>query len=162
MSTVNVEMIVAALKRSPKFLAMAAAETETFIRFVNQIPGALAEYLKAPVTIVKLAEVKLAFLKYALENNFIREMATAAYPKGGGGRTLEEIIGLGEQVMRDTLSRGPAILKFTAGRIGQIPDGEKTLIRKSLNAEALALYEAEQLTIGALLMTQPELILLEK
>lgn len=120
--------------------------------FIEAAPKALADFLNKTVTLRVLADTKIAFVRYCLDNGFVEKMDGVTTLGGELIKSLfEGVIEMLGNVMKDV----PAFLQAHGVTEDQVMLGPKV----GLNAGNQAKYKAGKLTVAELLRTQPAVIL---
>jgi len=163
MATLTGQEIWDALSKEPAFKQQTPECVRSILRkFIDPLPGLLAEQLDAPVTILSMTEAKLIFMKHCLQNGFMNEMSAAQYPNGVDGVSLEEIVAMGNDALGALLESSDELASSIAEQIANSGVREAQLIAKQLNPAARKEFRSGKLTIGKLLTVQPSLIVLEQ
>lgn len=163
-SVLDPEIVWKALMEDVGFTAgMPESTRPVFRKLVDALPGVVKEHLDKKVTLVSLAEAKLAITEHCLDSGFatalFAAMPTALFPF-----PVEEIVG--EAIDGLKRSRMPLMemIHNTAAFLSLRGMSERVCLATpngpGLDAKSLAAYDKGTLTIRSLLETQPAVLLI--
>ena len=119
--------------------------------YIEAAPTVLADYLEKPLTLQVLADTKIAFLRYCMDNGFAEKMGEAV---GFSGEIIEVVLSNLVEALAGMLEDIPGMLEEQGVTEQQVMLNKKV----GLNSENKKLYKAGALTVEQVLRTQPSVI----
>jgi hypothetical protein len=161
MSTVTAAAVWIKINEDVDFLQQPESVRDATRPYVEALPIILADMLNAPVTLNSVMKAKVAFLRYCVDNGFIKAAVDAMPDEALGFFDREDLPEMFESLLTQAIDMAEELTGDVAGLLKE--NGlteEKVMLGPSigLNDEARSLYQAGELIIGELLLIQPMLI----
>ncbi len=162
MSKITGKQILAALMKDPEYSAQPASVLAVTDPFMLAIPDALKDHLDKIVTLATLMDAKIAFLRYCVENDYVKKVV-AAMPEDSFGwmdakgvvEMMQGIMAQVVEILAEFVKDVPAFLESQGITEEQMMAHPKGV---ALKPNVLKLYKAGNLTIADVLKMQPMVI----
>lgn len=160
MASVTAQEVWNQINKDAEFRQQPAQVREAMRPYIEALPTVLANLLDKPATLSNTMQAKVDFLRYCVNNGYIKVVVTATPEEALGWYDREELVEMfdgmiGQLIdMAEELTGDAALLKGLGVTEDQVMLGPNV----GLNAKAQALYKSKKLTIGKLLQIQPMLI----
>ena len=161
MGTVTAEAVWTTMSEDAEFQQQPEAVREATRPYVEALPTILAGVLDAPATLNTTMNAKVTFLRYCVENGFIKASVDAMPEEALGFFDRDEL----PEMLEGALSQAIDMLEKLTGNVTAFLEKngvteEQVMLSSNVgfNDEARKLYQAGELTIGKLLTIQPMII----
>jgi hypothetical protein len=160
-STVTAEAVWEKINQDAEFLQQPEAVREAMRPYVEALPTILADVLDTPTTLNATMKAKVNFLRYCVDNGFIKAAVDALPDESIGFFDRDEL----PEMFEGLITQAIEVAEELTGDVSALLEAngvteEQVMLGPNvgLNNESRSLYEAGELTIGKLLMVQPMLI----
>lgn len=129
--------------------------------YIEALPTVLADQLDQPADLANVMKAKIAFLRYCVDNGFIRAMVEAIPDEALGFMSRGSLPDMLQSQMSGLIDAAEELTGDVKSLLDAQGVTEKQVMLSDdigLNEEARSLYEVGSLTIGELLQVQPMVI----
>jgi len=158
MPKITGKQILAALMKDPEYSAQPASVLAVTDPFMLGIPEALKDHLDNVVTLATLMDAKIAFLRYLVDNEYVKKVV-AAMPKDSFGlMDAKEVAEMMLDAMGQVIEIFAEVVKDVPTFLEALEITEEQMMVQALNPNTLKLYKTGTLTIAVVLKMQPMVI----
>lgn len=161
MGTVTADVIWTKINEDVEFMQQPEAVREAMRPYVEALPTILADMLDTPVTLTSATKAKVIFIRYCLDNGFVKAAVDAMPDEALGFFDRDDLPEMMEGLLGQALEMAEEMIGNVQAMLEANGVTEEQVMLSSnvgFQAEARALYQARKLTIGKLLSVQPMVI----
>jgi len=161
MTTVTSEAVWTKIGDDAEFLQQPEAVREATRPYVEALPNVLADSLDQPANLNNTMRAKFLFLRYCVDNGFIKAAVEAMPEEALGFLDREDMFPMLESALAGAIEMADELTGDISALLEEngVTEDEVMLSPKvGFNTETAAMYRAGELTIGELLVAQPMII----
>ncbi len=128
-------------------------------KFAVHIGEALAEHLPLPATLEGVMKAQIVFLEYCVNHGYIKELCAAKTERELGGFGRDILASMATFRTRELIAGNDQRIARAMNELKSRGFDELVGMRKKLKRAARKLFDRNELTIGHLIMLQPDIFL---
>lgn len=161
MTTVTSEAVWTKISKDPEFIQQPEAVREATRPFVEALPTVLVDLMDKPANLSNTMRAKVLFLRYCVDNGFIKAAVEAMPEESLGFFDREDLVPMLESALSGAIEMADELTGDVTALLEENGLSEDDVMlgdKVGFTPETATLYRAGELTIGRLLVTQPMII----